>query len=92
MYKKNKEMNIDEILGLDSKAYDSNYNDYQNWKCITPLQAKQAIKEIVEGVLQMAVENADVVDIRTVNGNGEISEYYVVDKKSILNVINKIKF
>lgn len=92
MYKKNKEMNIDEILGLDSKAYDSNYNDYQNWKCITPLQAKQAIKEIVEGVLQMAVENADVVDIRTVNGNGEISEYYVVDKKSILNVINKINF
>ena len=92
MCKKNKEMNIDEILGLDSKAYDSNYNDYQNWKCITPLQAKQAIKEIVEGVLQMAVENADVVDIRTVNGNGEISEYYVVDKKSILNVINKIKF
>lgn len=92
MYKKNKEMNIDEILGLDSKAYDSNYNDYQNWKCITPLQAKQAIKEIVEGVLQMAVENADVVDIRTVNGNGEISEYYVVDKKSILNVKDKIKF
>lgn len=85
-------MNIDEILGLDSKAYDSNYNDYKNWKCITPLQAKQAIKEIVEGVLQMAVENADVVDIRTVNGNGEISEYYVVDKKSILNVINKINF
>ena len=85
-------MNIDEILGLDSKAYDSNYNDYQNWKCITPLQAKQAIKEIVEGVLQMTVENADVVDIRTVNGNGEISEYYVVDKKSILNVINKINF
>ena len=85
-------MNIDEILGLDSKAYDSNYNDYQNWKCITPLQAKQAIKEIVEGVLQMAVENADVVDIRTVNGNGEISEYYVVDKKSILNVKDKIKF
>lgn len=68
------------------------YNDYQNWKCITPLQAKQAIKEIVEGVLQMAVENADVVDIRTVNGNGEISEYYVVDKKSILNVKDKIKF
>ena len=92
MYKKNKEMNIDEILGLDSKAYDSNYNDYQNWKCITPLQAKQAIKEIVEGVLQMAVENADVVDIRTVNGNGEISEYYVVDKKSILNVKDKITF
>lgn len=85
-------MNIDEILGLDSKAYDSNYNDYHNWKCITPLQAKQAIKEIVEGVLQMAVENADVVDIRTVNGNGEISEYYVVDKKSILNVKDKIKF
>ena len=85
-------MNIDEILGLDSKAYDSNYNDYQNWKCITPLQAKQAIKEIVEGVLQMSVENAVVVDIRTVNGNGEISEYYVVDKKSILDVKDKIKF
>jgi len=52
-------MNIDEILGLDSKAYDSNYNDYQNWKCITPLQAKQATKEIVEGVLQMAADEVE---------------------------------
>lgn len=84
MYKKNKEMNIDEILGLDSKAYDSNYNDYQNWKCITPLQAKQAIKEIVEGVLKMAAEDAKT----RIN-----SEFCIaVDKQSILNVINKINF
>lgn len=71
-------MNIDEILGLDSKAYDSNYNDYQNWKCITPLQAKQAIKEIVEGVLKMASD--------------EVEASAVVDKQSILNVKDKITF
>jgi hypothetical protein len=72
-------MNIDEIL--KKNMVESNH-----------INLDKAIKEIVEGVLQMAVENADVVDIRTVNGNGEISEYYVVDKKSILNVINKINF
>jgi len=84
MYKKNKEMNIDEILGLDSKAYDSNYNDYQNWKCITPLHAKQAIKEIVEGVLKMAAEDAKT----RIN-----SEFCIaVDKQSILNVKDKITF
>ena len=74
-------MNIDEIL--ERHGIQGSYDTFH---------AKQAIKQIVEGVLQMAVENADVVDIRTVNGNGEISEYYVVDKKSILNVINKINF
>ena len=81
-------MNIDEILGLDSKAYDSNYNDYQNWKCITPLQAKQAIKEIVEGVLQMAAEDAETCYIE--DRLGTLTP--IIDKQSILNVINKINF
>ena len=87
MYKKNKEMNIDEILGLDSKAYDSNYNDYKNWKCITPLQAKQAIKEIVEGVLQMAADEAKIKLCDTESGS-----HFGVDKQSILNVKDKITF
>lgn len=82
-------MNIDEILGLDSKAYDSNYNDYKNWKCITPLQAKQAIKEIVEGVLQMAADDAEAIDSLNTGFSGKAAS---VDKQSILNVINKINF
>ena len=94
MYKKNKEMNIDEILGLDSKAYDSNYNDYQNWKCITPLQAKQAIKEIVEGVLKMAADDAEVIQKFESQDelNHEMVYSNIVDKQSILNVKDKITF
>jgi len=83
-------MNIDEILGLDSKAYDSNYNDYQNWKCITPLQAKQAIKEIVEGVLQMAADEAKTEVLYQPTGFKKwITQ---VDRQSILNVKDKITF
>lgn len=87
-------MNIDEILGLDSKAYDSNYNDYQNWKCITPLQAKQAIKEIVEGVLKMAADDAEVIQKFESQDelNHEMVYSNIVDKQSILNVKDKIIF
>jgi len=81
-------MNINDILGLDSKAYDSNYNDYQNWKCITPLHAKQAIKEIVEGVLQMAAEDAETCYIE--DRLGTLTP--IIDKQSILNVKDKITF
>ena len=77
-------IDINEILGLDTKAYDSNYNDYQNWKCITPLQAKEAIKEIVEKTLELAAENAEAE-------YSGISGYGIIDKQSITNVINKIK-
>ena len=47
---------------------------------ILKANAKQAIKEIVKETLRMAAENA------------KISTYFVVDKDSITNVINKIKF
>jgi hypothetical protein len=82
-------MDINEILGLDKKAFDINYNDYQNWKCITPLQAKEAIKEIVQETLRMAAEDAKVVKSYD---KWTFSEDYEVDKDSITNVINKIKF
>ena len=81
-------MDINEILGLDKKAFDINYNDYQNWKCITPLQAKEAIKEIVQETLRMAAEDAETCYIE--NTLGSLSP--IVDKDSITNVINKIKF
>ena len=91
-------MDINEILGLDKKAFDINYNDYQNWKCITPLQAKQAIREIVKETLRMAAEDA-----RMNFHDGQFKEdepltYFQlgvnnlqIDKDSITNVINKIK-
>ena len=47
---------------------------------ILKANAKQAIKEIVKETLIMAAENA------------KISTYFKVDKDSITNVINKIKF
>ena len=81
-------MDINEILGLDKKAFDINYNDYQNWKCITPLQAKEAIKEIVKETLRMAAQDAETCYIE--NTLGSLSP--IVDKDSITNVINKIKF
>lgn len=92
-------IDINEILGLDKKAFDINYNDYQNWKCITPLQAKEAIKEIVQETLRMAAEDA-----RINFHDGQFKEdkpltYFQlgvnnlqIDKDSITNVINKINF
>jgi len=75
-------INIDEILGLDSKQM-ANNPDYQNWKSITPKEAKQAIKEIVERVLELAAENAE-----TICDNLIIK----VDKEIITNTINQIEF
>ena len=100
-------MDINEILGLDKKAFDINYNDYQNWKCITPLQAKEAIKEIVKETLRMAAEDAKILKeiSNPMNGNSKkelvssvmgqrynFDLYATIDKDSITNVINKIKF
>ena len=85
-------MDINEILGLDKKAFDINYNDYQNWKCITPLQAKEAIKEIVKETLRMAADNAKVKTTTDVDIDGYPTTFSIVDKDSITNVINKIKF
>lgn len=85
-------MDINEILGLDKKAFDINYNDYQNWKCITPLQAKEAIKEIVKETLRMAADNAKVKTTTDVDIDGYPTTFSIVDKDSITNVYNKIKF
>ena len=85
-------MDINEILGLDKKAFDINYNDYQDWKCITPLQAKEAIKEIVKETLRMAADNAKVKTTTDVDIDGYPTTFSIVDKDSITNVINKIKF
>jgi hypothetical protein len=82
-------MNINEILGIDTKAYNSNYDDYQNWKSITPFEAKRAIKEIVEQTIKKCAENAEVKkekdDLLRVS-------FTQIDKESILNTINEIIF
>lgn len=100
-------IDINEILGLDKKAFDINYNDYQNWKCITPLQAKEAIKEIVKETLRMAAEDAELecriyekfagkysaeIFGQEVCINTDERQYIGIDKDSITNVYNKIKF
>ena len=71
-------MNINEILERHNQE-DLTYN----------VRAKQAIKEIVKETLRMAADDAKGVksyDMWT------FSEDYEVDKDSITNVINKIKF
>lgn len=67
-------MNIDEILDKHSIP-----NTYRN---------KQAIREIIQGVLEMAAEDA-----KTKKQYEPIilQDIIVVDKQSIINVINKIK-
>ena len=70
-------MNIDEILERHSIRGSSD-----------TFYAKQAIKEIVEGVLQMAAEDAETCYIE--DRLGTLTP--IIDKQSILNVINKINF
>ncbi len=71
-------MNINEILERHNQE-DLTYN----------VRAKQAIKEIVKETLRMAAEDAKVVKSYD---KWTFSEDYEVDKDSITNVINKIKF
>ena len=80
-------MNVDEILRIDTKAFESNYNDYQNWKSITPLQAKEAIREIVMQTIQMCAENAKTIQDK----DSFYQSYTIVDKESILKTIEQIK-
>jgi len=75
-------MNINEILERHNKAF-----NLQN--VILKTNAKEAIKEIVKETLRMAAEDAKVVKSYD---KWTFSEDYEVDKDSITNVINKIKF
>jgi len=77
-------MNIDEILLKQLKPLtvcDDNL-------ILTVKDAKQAIREIIQGVLEMAAEDA-----KTKKQYEPIilQDIIVVDKQSITNVINKIK-
>ena len=74
-------MDIDEILERHNKAF-----NLQN--VILKANAKQAIKEIVKETLRMAAQDAETCYIETTLG----SLSPIVDKDSITNVINKIKF
>jgi len=69
-------MNINEILERHNQE-DLTYN----------VRAKQAIKEIVKETLRMAAQDAETKP----HWSGH-DEYNIVDKDSITNVINKIKF
>lgn len=69
-------MNIDEIL--KKNMVESNH-----------INLDKAIKEIVEGVLQMAADEAEVIDSWNTGFSGNAAS---VDKQSILNVKDKITF
>lgn len=74
-------MDIDEILErhhIESLTY--------KFRC------KQAIKEIVKETLRMAEDNAKVKTTTDVDIDGYPTTFSSVDKDSITNVINKIKF
>ena len=76
-------MDIDEILERHNKAF-----NLQN--VILKANAKQAIKEIVKETLRMAAEDARLK--RADNEFDAMFNPFTVDKDSITNVINKIKF
>ena len=78
---KNKDMDIDKILERYNQE-DLTYN----------AKAKQAIKEIVKETLRMAADNAKVKTTTDVDIDGYPTTFSIVDKDSITNVINKIKF
>ena len=83
--KTNKIMDIDEILERHNKAF-----NLQN--VILKTNAKQAIKEIVKETLRMAADDAKVKTTTEVDIDGYPTTFSIVDKDSITNVYNKIKF
>jgi len=82
---KNNIMDIDEILERHNKAF-----NLQN--VILKANVKEAIKEIIQETLRMAAEDAEVKTITEVDIDGYPTTFSIVDKDSITNVINKIKF
>jgi len=78
-------MDIDEILERHNKAF-----NLQN--VILKANVKEAIKEIIQETLRMAAEDAEVKTITEVDIDGYPTTFSIVDKDSITNVINKIKF
>jgi len=75
-------MNIDEIL---KPYYKQNKGGLDEW--IDYYDAKEAIKEIVTKALDMAAENAETKPMYSGHDS-----YNVVDKYSITQTINQIKF
>jgi len=51
----------------------------------------QMIKEGMREGIKASAEVAEVENEGTYNGAGESTDYYTVDKKSILNLLNEIK-
>ena len=77
-------MDINEIL---EKHINLNYVN-----TATQGQYKQAIKDIVKETLRMAADNAKVKTTTDVDIDGYPTTFSIVDKDSITNLINKIKF
>lgn len=85
-------MDIDEILEIHYASKFISTKSGQNYPIhygeLNPY-LKEAIKEIVKETLRMAAQDAKVVKSYD---KWTFSEDYEVDKDSITNLINKIKF
>ena len=83
-----KEINLEEILdSIYDKNYRSNYKTLYSKQCIL-----EAMKEACTQVLELAAENAEITIVNEWDGieTGN-KKVVVVDKQSILDVINQVK-
>ena len=88
-------MDIDEILEIHYASKFISTKSGQNYPIhygeLNPY-LKEAIKEIVKETLRMAADNAKVKTTIDVDIDGYPTTFSIVDKDSITNVYNKIKF
>lgn len=83
----NKIPTVEEILD----SY-STFDEFGNriWMLNNVLNAmKESNKLHVKAALEAAADNAEIINIGSVNSNGENCDYYEVDKNSILNAYHE---
>ncbi len=94
-------MNIDDILDKYEIILKEDVRKYESADLIEKINStypdaktyfKQAIKDIVKETLRMAADNAKVKTTTDVDIDGYPTTFSIVDKDSITNVYNKIKF
>lgn len=56
----------------------------------TRAEVRQLMRPAITLALQEAAEDAETEEVGFCNGGGESDSYYVVNKQSILNVVNKV--
>ena len=81
-----REINVKEILRKNMPN-----NGYLFLEDVYPelLRAyRLSIKEIATQIIDKCAEDAEVIDIGSINSNGESEDYSIVDKDSINNVYN----